>query len=279
MTKKQKRMLVRIIISFVLFAALMVAEHTGALEGINTWILFVIYLVPYLVIGYDIVYKAVRNISHGQVFDENFLMMVATFGAFGVKEYSEAVAVMLFYQVGELFQGYAVGKSRQSISAMMDICPEYANIEVDGKLTQVDPDDVEVDDIIVVQPGEKVPIDGIVAEGASTLNTSALTGESVPQDVHCGDEIISGCINLTNILKIRTTKEYGESTVARILDLVENASSQKAKVENFITKFARYYTPIVVGLAAFIGLIVPIFLPGHPFADWIYITSDIHISL
>ena len=290
MTKKQKRMLVRIIISFVLFAALMVAEHTGALEGINTWILFVIYLVPYLVIGYDIVYKAVRNISHGQVFDENFLMMVATFGAFGVKEYSEAVAVMLFYQVGELFQGYAVGKSRQSISAMMDICPEYANIEVDGKLTQVDPDDVEVGSVIVVKPGERIPLDGIVLEGESFIDTAALTGESVPRKAAAGDEIISGCINLTNILKIGTTKEYGESTVARILDLVENASSQKAKVddstvakilelvenasskkarvENFITRFAKYYTPVVTIGAVILAILPPLILGGG-WSDWI----------
>ena len=268
MTKKQKRMLVRIIISFVLFAALMVAEHTGALERINTWILFVIYLVPYLVIGYDIVYKAVRNISHGQVFDENFLMMVATFGAFGVKEYSEAVAVMLFYQVGELFQGYAVGKSRQSISAMMDICPEYANIEVDGKLTQVDPDDVEVDDIIVVQPGERIPLDGVVVEGESMIDTSALTGESVPRRAAAGDEIISGCVNGSGLLRVRVTKEFDDSTVARILELVENASSKKAKVENFITRFARYYTPVVVIAAVALAFVPPIVLGGE-FGEWI----------
>ena len=274
MTKKQKRMLVRIIISFVLFAALMVAEHTGALEGINTWILFVIYLVPYLIIGYDIVYKAVRNISHGQVFDENFLMMVATFGAFGVKEYSEAVAVMLFYQVGELFQGYAVGKSRQSISAMMDICPEYANIEVDGKLTQVDPDDVEVGSVIVVKPGERIPLDGIVLEGESFIDTAALTGESVPRKAAAGDEIISGCINLTGVLKIRTTKEFGESTVSKILELVENSSSRKSKSENFISKFAKYYTPVVCYGALALAFIPPIVLliMGKPtmWGDWIY---------
>ena len=269
MTKKQKRMLVRIIISFVLFAALMVAEHTGALERINTWILFVIYLVPYLVIGYDIVYKAVRNISHGQVFDENFLMMVATFGAFGVKEYSEAVAVMLFYQVGELFQGYAVGKSRQSISAMMDICPEYANIEVDGKLTQVDPDDVEVGSVIVVKPGERIPLDGIVLEGESFIDTAALTGESVPRKAAAGDEIISGCINLTGVLKIRTTKEFGESTVSKILDLVENSSMKKSKSENFITKFARYYTPAVCYSALALAILPPVInlIMGNP-AAW-----------
>ena len=268
MTKKQKRMLVRIIISFVLFAALMVAEHTGALEGISTWILFVIYLVPYLVIGYDIVYKAVRNISHGQVFDENFLMMVATFGAFGVKEYSEAVAVMLFYQVGELFQGYAVGKSRQSISAMMDICPEYANIEVDGKLTQVDPDDVEVGSVIVVKPGERIPLDGIVLEGESFIDTAALTGESVPRKAAAGDEIISGCVNGSGTLKVQTTKEFDDSTVAKILELVENASSKKARVENFITRFAKYYTPVVTIGAVILAILPPLILGGG-WGDWI----------
>lgn len=199
---------------------------------------FVIYLVPYLIIGYDIVYKAVRNISHGQVFDENFLMMVATVGAFGVQEFSEAVAVMLFYQVGELFQSYAVGKSRQSISAMMDICPEYANIEQNGVLTQVDPDDVEVGDIIVIKPGERIPLDGVVIEGESLVDTAALTGESVPRSAKAGDEIISGCVNGSGTLKVKVTKEFDDSTVAKILELVENASSKKAKVENFITKFA-----------------------------------------
>lgn len=269
MTKKQKRMLVRIIISFVLFAALMVAEHTGALEGINTWILFVIYLVPYLVIGYDIVYKAVRNISHGQVFDENFLMMVATFGAFGVKEYSEAVAVMLFYQVGELFQSYAVGKSRKNISALMDIRPDYANIEKDGKLEQVDPDDVQIGTVIVVQPGEKVPIDGKVVEGSSSLNTSALTGESVPREVHVGDEIISGCVNLNGLIKIETTKEFGESTVSKILDLVENSSMKKSRSENFITRFAKYYTPAVCIAALALAVLPPLvnMIMGNP-AAW-----------
>lgn len=268
MTKKQKRMLVRIIISFVLFAALMVAEHTGALEGINTWILFVIYLVPYLVIGYDIVYKAVRNISHGQVFDENFLMMVATFGAFGVKEYSEAVAVMLFYQVGELFQNYAVGKSRQSISDMMNICPEYANIEEDGVLTQVDPDDVEVGSIIVVKPGERIPLDGIVTEGTSMIDTAALTGESVPRRATVGDEIISGCVNGSSTIKVKVTKAFEDSTVARILELVENASSKKAKVENFITRFAKYYTPVVTIGAVILAILPPLILGGG-WADWI----------
>ena len=243
MTSKQKKMLYRIITAFVLFVVLMVLEHTGVLEQLpSQWLVFLIYLIPYLVIGYDIVYKAVRNISHGQVFDENFLMMVATFGAFGVKEYSEAVAVMLFYQVGELFQNYAVGKSRQSISDMMNICPEYANIEEDGVLTQVDPDDVEVGTIIVVKPGERIPLDGIVTEGTSMIDTAALTGESVPRRATVGDEIISGCVNGSSTIKVKVTKAFEDSTVARILELVENASSKKAKVENFITRFAKYYT-------------------------------------
>ena len=243
--------------------------RSGMLEAIeNTWILFVIYLIPYLVIGYDIVYKAARNISHGQVFDENFLMMIATFGAFGVKEYSEAVAVMLFYQVGELFQGYAVGKSRQSISDMMDICPEYANLEVDGKLEQVDPDDVEPDSIIVIKPGERIPLDGVVVEGESLIDTAALTGESVPRKASVGDEIISGCVNGSSTLKVRTTKEFEDSTVARILELVENASSKKAKMENFITKFARYYTPIVTIGAALLAVLPPLILGGG-WGEWI----------
>lgn len=229
---------------------------------------FVIYLVPYLIIGYDIVYKAVRNISHGQVFDENFLMMVATVGAFGVQEFSEAVAVMLFYQVGELFQSYAVGKSRQSISAMMDICPEYANIEQNGVLTQVDPDDVEVGDIIVIKPGERIPLDGVVIEGESLVDTAALTGESVPRSAKAGDEIISGCVNGSGTLKVKVTKEFDDSTVAKILELVENASSKKAKVENFITKFAKYYTPVVTIGAVVLALVPPLVLGGG-FAEWI----------
>ena len=218
MTEKQKKMLGRIIAAFVLFVALLIAEHTGMLENVNVWIQFVVYQVPYLIIGYDIVYKAVRNISHGQVFDENFLMMVATVGAFGVQEFSEAVAVMLFYQVGELFQSYAVGKSRQSISAMMDICPEYANIEQNGVLTQVDPDDVEVGDIIVIKPGERIPLDGVVIEGESLVDTAALTGESVPRSAKAGDEIISGCVNGSGTLKVKVTKEFDDSTVAKILE-------------------------------------------------------------
>ncbi len=269
MTSKQKKMLYRIITAFVLFVVLMVLEHTGVLEQLpSQWLIFLIYLIPYLVIGYDIVYKAVRNISHGQVFDENFLMMVATFGAFGVKEYSEAVAVMLFYQVGELFQNYAVGKSRQSISDMMNICPEYANIEEDGVLTQVDPDDVEVGTIIVVKPGERIPLDGIVTEGTSMIDTAALTGESVPRRATVGDEIISGCVNGSSTIKVKVTKAFEDSTVARILELVENASSKKAKVENFITRFAKYYTPVVTIGAVILAILPPLILGGG-WADWI----------
>ena len=269
MTSKQKKMLYRIITAFVRFVVLMVLEHTGVLEQLpSQWLVFLIYLIPYLVIGYDIVYKAVRNISHGQVFDENFLMMVATFGAFGVKEYSEAVAVMLFYQVGELFQNYAVGKSRQSISDMMNICPEYANIEEDGVLTQVDPDDVEVGTIIVVKPGERIPLDGIVTEGTSMIDTAALTGESVPRRATVGDEIISGCVNGSSTIKVKVTKAFEDSTVARILELVENASSKKAKVENFITRFAKYYTPVVTIGAVILAILPPLILGGG-WADWI----------
>ena len=269
MNKKQKKMLVRIIITFVIFAGLLICEHTGALDAVHPPILlFVIYLIPYLIIGYDIVWKAARNISHGQVFDENFLMMVATFGAFGVKEYSEAVAVMLFYQVGELFQGYAVGKSRQSISDMMDICPEYANIEENGTLTQVDPDDVEVGTTIVIKPGERIPLDGIVTEGESMIDTAALTGESVPRKAQVGDEIISGCVNGSGTLKVQVTKAFDDSTVAKILELVENASSKKAKVENFITRFAKYYTPVVT-IGAVVLAIVPPLILGGGFGEWI----------
>ena len=269
MTSKQKKMLYRIITAFVLFVVLMVLEHIGVLEQLpSQWLVFLIYLIPYLVIGYDIVFKAVRNISHGQVFDENFLMMVATFGAFGVKEYSEAVAVMLFYQVGELFQNYAVGKSRQSISDMMDICPEYANIEENGVLTQVDPDDVEVGTIIVVKPGERIPLDGIVTEGTSMIDTAALTGESVPRKAAVGDEIISGCVNGSSTIKVKVTKAFEDSTVARILELVENASSKKAKVENFITRFAKYYTPVVTIGAVILAILPPLILGGG-WADWI----------
>ena len=269
MTKKQKKMLTRILITFVLFAILFVCEHTGILTPLEgSFLLFLIYLVPYLIIGYDIVYKAARNISHGQVFDENFLMMIATFGAFGVGEYSEAVAVMLFYQVGELFQGYAVGKSRQSISDMMDICPEYANIEKDGALQQVDPDDVEIGSIIVIKPGERIPLDGVIVEGESLIDTAALTGESVPRSAKAGDEIISGCVNGSGTLKVRTTKEFDDSTVAKILELVENASSKKARVENFITRFAKYYTPVVTIGAVILAILPPLILGGG-WAEWI----------
>ncbi|MDY3909480.1 MAG: heavy metal translocating P-type ATPase [Eubacterium sp.] len=269
MTAKQKKMLVRIGIAFILFVVLMVLEHGGVLEPLEgTWVPFAIFLVPYLVIGYDIIWKAARNICHGQIFDENFLMMLATFAAFGVGEYSEAVAVMLFYQVGELFQAYAVGRSRQSISEMMDICPEYANIEKDGQLVQVDPDDVEVGMTIVVKPGERIPLDGIVTEGESLLDTAALTGESVPRKVKAGDEIFSGCINENAMLRVQVTKEFDDSTVAKILELVENASSKKAKVENFITRFARYYTPVVTMGAVLLAIIPPLFLGGE-WGDWI----------
>lgn len=269
MTKKQKRMLMRIIITFLLFAVLMVCEHTGMLERVQSQaLLFVIYLIPYLIIGYDIIFKAARNISHGQVFDENFLMMVATFGAFGVKEYSEAVAVMLFYQVGELFQGYAVGKSRQSISDMMDICPEYANVEEEGKLVQVDPDDVEIGTVIVIKPGERIPLDGVVVEGESMIDTAALTGESVPRKAKAGDEVISGCVNGSGTLKVQTTKDFDDSTVAKILELVENASSKKAKVENFITRFAKYYTPVVTVGAVLLAVLPPLILGGG-WGEWI----------
>ena len=227
-----------------------------------------LFLVPYAIIGWDIIYKAIRNICHGQVFDENFLMCIATFGALGVGEYSEAVAVMLFYQVGELFQSYAVGKSRQSISEMMDICPEYANIEQEGQLAQVDPDDVGIGDVIVIKAGERIPLDGIVLSGNSFIDTSALTGESVPREVREGSEIISGCVNGSGLLKVQVTKEFDDSTVSKILELVENASSKKAKVENFITRFAKYYTPVVV-CAAVLLAILPTLLFGQPFTEWL----------
>lgn len=268
MTKKQKKMLVRILIAALLFVVLLVLEHTGVLEPWeNSWILFVVYVIPYLIIGYDIILKAARNISHGQVFDENFLMMLATFGAFGVREFSEAVAVMLFYQIGELFQGYAVGRSRQSITGMMDICPEYANVEDGGKLVQVDPDDVETGTIITIKPGERIPLDGVVTEGESMIDTAALTGESVPRSAKAGDEVISGCVNGSGTLKVRTTKEFDDSTVSKILELVENASSKKAKVENFITRFARYYTPFVTIAAVLLAFLPPLF--AEAWAEWI----------
>ena len=260
MTKKQKAMLSRIIAAFIIYITLAVTDHMEILpEGLGLWGKMALYLVPYVLIGWDIVYKAFRNIRNGQVFDENFLMTVATFGAFGVGEYSEAVAVMLFYQVGELFQSYAVNRSRQSITELMDICPEYANIEEDGQLKQVDPDDVKVGDIIVVKAGERIPLDGKVVFGNSMVDTSALTGESVPRKVAEGDDIISGCVNGSGLLRVQVTKEFDDSTVAKILELVENASSKKAHVENFITRFARYYTPLVVMGAVLLAVIPPLF--------------------
>lgn len=269
MTKKQRKMLIRIIIAFILFMVLFVCGHTGRTERIeNTWILFIIYFIPYVVIGYDIILKAARNIRHGQVFDENFLMMIATFGAFGVREYSEAVAVMLFYQVGELFQSYAVGKSRQSIADMMDICPEYANIERDGKLVQTDPDEVEVGSIIVIKPGERIPLDGVVIEGESLVDTAALTGESVPRKAAVGDQVISGCVNGSGVLKVQVLKEFEDSTVTKILELVENASSKKARAENFITRFAKYYTPVVTIGAVLLALVPPLIFGGG-WGEWI----------
>ncbi len=266
MTRKQKKVLYRIIIAAVLIAVIVLLP----VEGIAKLLLF---LVPYLVIGYDILRKAALGIVHGEVFDENFLMTVATIGAMCLGEYTEGVAVMLFYQIGELFQSYAVGKSRRNISALMDIRPDYANIEVEGILEQVDPDEVEVGSMIVIKPGERVPLDGIVTEGSSTLNTSALTGESVPREIHAGEDIISGCINMTGLLHVQTTKGFEESTVAKILDLVENSSMKKAKTENFISRFARYYTPFVCYSALALALLPPVIslLMGNPadFPEWI----------
>ena len=273
MNKKQKRMLIRILIAAALMIALKFVPATGVVR-------FALYMIPYLVIGYDILRKAAKGIWNRQVFDENFLMAVATVGAIAVAiyengDYTEAIAVLLFYQVGELFQSYAVGKSRRNISALMDIRPDYANIESDGQLEKVDPDEVEIGTTIVVQPGEKVPIDGVVLEGSSSLNTSALTGESLPRDVRVGDEIISGCINMTGVLKIRTTKEFGESTASKILELVENSSSRKSRSEDFISKFARYYTPAVCYSALALAVLPPLvrllFLGLAPeWGDWIY---------
>ena len=267
MNKKQKKMLIRIIIAAVLIVVFSLLPAEGYLR-------FVLFMIPYLVIGYDILKKAFKGILNKQVFDENFLMAVATVGAILLGDYSEGVAVMLFYQIGELFQSYAVGKSRRNISELMDIRPDYANIEKDGTLEQVDPDEVEIGTIIVVQPGEKVPIDGVIIEGTSTLNTSALTGESLPRDAKAGDEVISGCINMTGLLKIRTTKEFGESTVSKILELVENSSSRKSKSENFISKFAKYYTPAVCYGALALAFIPPIVLlimeKPAMWGDWIY---------
>ena len=269
MTKKQKNMLTRILVTAVLYAALVAADHMKMIPAVfEGWKLLFLYLIPYFVIGWDILYKAVRNIKNGQIFDENFLMAVATIGAFGVNEYSEAVAVMLFYQVGELFQSYAVNRSRQSITDLMDICPEYANIEEDGQLKQVDPDDVEIGDIIVIKPGEKIPLDGKVVFGESMVDTSALTGESVPRTVKEGDDLVSGCVNGNGLLRAEVTRGFDDSTVAKILELVENASSKKAHVENFITRFARYYTPAVVIGAVVLAVIPPLFA-GQSWAEWV----------
>lgn len=268
MNKKQKKVLIRIIAAVVLLIALAFVPAEG-------WLQFALYMIPYLVIGYDILKKAVKGILNRQVFDENFLMAVATIGAIALGDYKEGVAVMLFYQIGELFQSYAVGKSRRNISELMDIRPDYANVEQDGELVQVDPDEVEIGTVILVKPGEKIPIDGIVVEGASSLNTSALTGESLPREAKEGDEVISGCINMTGLLKIRTTKEFGESTVSKILELAENSSSRKSRSENFISKFARIYTPAVCYGAVALALIPPIVrmvfmgLPAD-FGTWIY---------
>ncbi len=278
MTKKQKKVLIRIIVSAVLLVAMAVTftvlDKSGMVNLENPSVMWrcieiVAYLIPYLIIGYDILKKAFLGIIHGEVFDENFLMAIATVGAMVLGEYKEASAVMLFYQVGELFQSYAVGKSRKNITALMDIRPDYANIEKDGKLEQVDPDDVQIGTVIVVQPGEKVPIDGKVVEGSSSLNTSALTGESVPREVHVGDEIISGCVNLNGLIKIETTKEFGESTVSKILDLVENSSMKKSRSENFITRFAKYYTPAVCIAALALAVLPPLvnMIMGNP-AAW-----------
>lgn len=261
MSKKQKKILLRIIIS----AVLLVGVYFIPLEG---YLKLLLFLVPYAVIGWDILWKAVRNIAHGQIFDENFLMSVATIGAFCIGEYPEAVFVMLFYQIGELFQSYAVGKSRKSIASLMDIRPDYANIEENGELKQVDPDEVKIGDTIIVKAGERIPLDGIVTDGTSMVNTSALTGESVPRRVAVNDEVISGCVNEEGVLKIQVTKEFGESTVAKILELVENSASKKAKAENFITKFAKYYTPCVVIGAVLLAIIPPLLFSGV-WSEWI----------
>ena len=257
-----RKKLIKIIIAFILFLIAMIFKAE------NEWINISLYVISYIIVGFEIIRKALRNITRGKVFDENFLMTVATIGAFGIGEYPEAVAVMLFYQVGELFQSYAVDKSRKSISSLMDIRPDFANVE--GKVEKVDPDDVEIGDIIIIKPGEKVPLDGVILEGKSSLDTKALTGESLPKDVTEGEEILSGCINLNGVLRVEVTKEYGQSTVSKILDLVENASSKKSKSENFITKFARYYTPIVVIIALFLALFPPLVIDGATFSDWIY---------
>ena len=255
---------IKIIIAFVLFLIALIVNFN------NEWINNIIYIISYIIVGFEIVKKAIRNITRGKVFDENFLMTIATIGAFGIGEFPEAVAVMLFYQVGELFQSYAVDKSRKSISSLMDIRPDYANVERNGELQKVNPDDVKIGEIIIVKPGEKIPLDGNVVEGKSSLDTKALTGESLPRDVTEGEEVLSGCINLNGVIKIEVTKEYEESTVSKILDLVENASSKKSKSENFITKFAQYYTPIVVAIAVFLAILPPLIIKDAVFSDWLY---------
>ena len=259
-----KKRAIKIIIAFILFILALVIPFE------NIWINRGIYIISYVIAGYEIVLKAIRNIFRGKVFDENFLMALATIGAFAIGEFPEAVAVMLFYQVGELFQSYAVDKSRKSIASLMDIRPDYANVKRDNKLIKISPDDVKIGEEIVIKPGEKVPLDGIVTEGKSSLDTKALTGESMPRDVKIGDEILSGCINQNGLLTIKVTKEFGESTVSKILDLVENASSKKSKHENFITKFAKYYTPIVVIIALVLAIIPPLVLKDAGFKEWIY---------
>ena len=281
MSPKQKRWLARIVVALILFFAVMAFTEFAPLEewlGSRTaaiWVEFGLFLIPYLIAGYDVLWEAVENIGRGQVFDENFLMSVATIGAFAMVLFpdadphmAEGAAVMLFYQVGELFQSYAVGKSRKSIADMMDIAPEYANLETDGAIREVDPDEVPVGSIIVVKPGERIPLDGVVVEGVSQLDTAALTGESMPRHVDAGAEVISGCVNMTGVLRVKTTKPYGESTVARILELVENAAEKKARTENFITRFARYYTPIVTGAALLIAVVPPLFGMGA-WSDWV----------
>ena len=261
MTRKQKKMLARIIAG----AVLLVAAYLLPVKG---WVRLLVFLVPYAVVGWDVLWKAVRNIAHGQVFDENFLMSIATIGAFFTAEYGEGVAVMLFYQIGELFQSYAVGKSRRSIAALMDIRPDSANVERDGVEQTVDPDEVEIGEIIVIKPGERIPLDGTILSGTAAIDTAALTGESAPRDAQPGDSVISGCVNLTGVLRVRVEKPYGESTVSKILDMVENASEKKARHENFITRFARWYTPAVVGAAVLLAVIPPLFVGG--WAEWIH---------
>ena len=271
MRRKQKKALIRILIAAVLMVVLGLVSH---FTNINEYVLFALYMVPYLVVGYDVLWKAVKGIGRGQVFDENFLMAIATVGAIVLQEYTEGVAVMLFYQVGELFQSIAVGKSRKNIAELMDIRPDYANVEEDGKLVQVDPDTLEPGSVIVVEPGERIPIDGVVIEGESSLNNSALTGESLPVDVGPDSPVNSGGINLSGVLKVRTTKAFGESTASKILELVENAGSRKAKAENFITKFAKYYTPAVVFSAVLLAVLPPVVrlaMSADPlWTQWIY---------